>query len=270
MALGSGYDYGSNNDNNKKQYRSPEVYSAYYTSNKEGVDPSALSYSFWNGMLKISIAPMLKNPTEKKIWDTKNSGTVFLTHRLARILYHEAKKVLAGEQMNGGVRSGDEGLISFSNGKEVGSDNHCLIIRNVQGDGTITATYVYEFREGFHNGICNFRADTSAFDRSFYDNIEIDEFLSVLDQFSTQMSKVTAYTVVDELKYEHSRINTKIGLVAEALGVEFKGGDNSGGKSGKNSSYFDGGGNNSSSSKPAKSTRQTTLEDIGMNPPEDD
>lgn len=276
MALGDSYNYG-NTDNNKKQYKSPEVYSAYNTSNEAGVDPSALSYSFWNGFLKISIAPILKNPTDKQKWDHKNASSVYLNHAVARILYKEANRVLRGEIDNGGSRAGTTGLITFSNGKEVGCDGPCLIIRSIESDGTITATYVYEFKKGFYYGVSNFKADTSDFNKEYYDDIEVEEFLSILDQFATAMSKATAYTVIDEMKYDVSRNNTKLGLIAEALGVEFKGGDSSGSSSRGGSSYFDSNNGssdkgNSSGSSRRSSSRQTTIEDLSgaMNPPEDD
>ena len=58
--------------------------------------------------------------------------------------------------------------------------------------------------------------------------------------------------LADELKYDFSPINTKIGLIAEKLGVEFKGGNNK--SSNKNSrSVFD--------NKQPKSNN-TSLEDL--------
>lgn len=272
MALGDSYNYNGNNntDSNKKEYKSPEVYSGYNTSNENGVDPSALSYSYWKGFLKISIAPLLKNPTDKKKWDHKNAACIYLTHNHARILLDQAKKVINGELNNGGVRAQDTNLITFSNGNEVGANGYCLIIRNVESDGTITATYVYQFNQSYF-AISNFKADDSDFDRTYYDNIEVDEFLDILNQFSLHMTKAAAYTVIDEMKYNDNRMNTKIGLIAEALGVEFIGGGNKGGTS-KGSSYFDNSGQQDSGSSRRSSARQTTLDEIGgsMNPPEDD
>ena len=54
MALG-------NYDNNKKEQYTPTYYSAYNTGNAEGVDPSSLSYTFFNRMLKLSISPLKMN-----------------------------------------------------------------------------------------------------------------------------------------------------------------------------------------------------------------
>ena len=86
MALGDNYN---GNDNNKKKYYEPILYSPYGTSNTDGVDPSALSYSFFNGLLKISIAPMKPGaqPGDRQLWDHDNAVSVWLTHVKARMLH---------------------------------------------------------------------------------------------------------------------------------------------------------------------------------------
>lgn len=262
MALGDSYN--SNTDNNTKKYYSPEIYSQYGTSNENGIDPSALSYSYWNGALKISIAPMLKNPTSNQKWDRKNAATVFLTHRAARILRAEAQKVLKGEIHSGGTKSGSEGLITFTDGSEVGAAGYCLIIRKINPDnGDINGTYVYEFRTGFHYGIQDFQADSSNFKKDYFDTIEVDEFLDILEQYYLASSKMYTGSIIDEMKYNDSRMNTKIGLIAEALGVEFKAGNSN--RSSGNQSYFDKN-NGDDSSYPSRSrinVRESTLDEIG-------
>lgn len=266
MALGDSYN--TNTDNNQKNYYSPEIYSKYGTSNENGIDPSALSYSYWNGSLKISIAPMLKNPTTNQKWDRKNAAAVYLTHRSARILKLEAEKVLKGEIHSGGTKSGAEGLIMFSDGTDVGAGGYCLIIRKINPDnGDVNGTYVYEFRQGFHYGIQNFQADSSGFKKDFFDTIEVDEFLDILEQYYLAASKMYAGSVIDEMKYNDSRINTKLGLIAESLGVEFKG--SNGGSHRSSQSYFDRNDGESSSygSSNRGSVRESTLDEIGgMNP----
>lgn len=277
MALG---DYNSGNtstDSNKREFKEQEIYSLYNTSNEDGVDPTALSYSFWNGCLKIAIAPQLPNPTEKRKWDHKNAASTFLNHTAARILYEEANKVIRGESENGGVRIGKKApsvLLTFSNGKEVGCNGYCLILRSIDADGTVLATYVYEFRREYYYGVTNFEADTAKFAKSNYNAIEVDQFLDMLEQYYIAMTKATAYSVMSEMKYDMSRVNTKLGLIAESLGVEFKGGNNN--NSGGGTSYFDRGASSeestsSSSSSRKSGARQTTIDDLegAMNPPED-
>lgn len=268
MAIGDSYNYNGNHgtDNNKKEYKSPEIFSGYNTSNENGVDATALNYSFWKGFLKISVAPMLKNPTEKQKWDHKNAASVYLNRQKARVLRYEAEKVLEGKQENGGVNSGESGVISFSNGKEVGINGYCLIIRNVSSDGVVNATYIYEFCRERYYGVSDFKAENSNFNKVFYDTIEVDEFMQMLDEFVKHMTKAVAYTVMEEIKFNVSRVNTKLGLIGEALGVEFNGGDGS--KRERGASYFDSGSSNDSSSSSRSSARSSTIDDIGMNPPE--
>ena len=95
MALGDNYN---GNDNNKKKYYEPILYSPYGTSNTDGVDPSALSYSFFNGLLKISIAPMKPGaqPGDRQLWDHDNAVSVWLTHVKARMLHDEIIEIQNG------------------------------------------------------------------------------------------------------------------------------------------------------------------------------
>lgn len=273
MALGDGAGYG-NTDNNKKMYN-PESYSHYNTSNDTGVDPSALSYTFWNGSLKISIAPMLPNPSVSKKWDYKNAGVAWLNHTAARILYSQMEKVLNGELENGGARIIGKGdnttLITFSNGKEIGSAFYCLIIRTIDSQGVIQQTFAYEFKQSYF-GISNFDASNSKFDKTNYENTEIDQLKDLLKEYYLAMTNATAYSVRAEMRFDHAKINTKLGLIAEAMGVEFKGG----GTTGRSSSYFDQQGNDSSSnddngmSRGDGGSRNMSMEELenSMNPPE--
>lgn len=272
MAIGDNYSYNNNTDSNKKQFKEQEIYSVYNVGNENGVDPSALSYSFWNGCLKVSISPILSNPSEKRKWDHKNAAVVYLNHTAARVLKEEVTKVLNGTTENGGCKIGSKekvSLLTFSNGKEVGCPGYCLIIRSVDSDGTILGTYVYQFKDSYYYGVTNFDAASSKFDKTKYKDIEIHQFLDMLEQYYLAMTKATAYSITSELKYDFSRINTKLGLIGESMGVEFKGQDNKGGSGG--TSYFDQEDSNTESPSKNKGVRQTTLDDLDgtMNPPED-
>ena len=87
MALG-------NYDNNKKEQYTPVYYSEYGTGNPEGIDPSALSYTFYSRMLKLSISPLKMNNGDKIAYDHDNAAVAWLTHTKARMLYDQIKRVL--------------------------------------------------------------------------------------------------------------------------------------------------------------------------------
>jgi len=254
MALGDYNNY-ENNKKDDKEYQ-PSVYSPYRMSNLEGVDPSALTFSYWAGILKVSIAPANKTNNDTVSFDYKNAGIAYITHTKARILLNEILKFQENPELynNLGVDI-KGGLVSISNGKEFGVANPCLVIRKVnETTGAVESSYVYEFKTKFHYGIRNFDEKTSEFDIVYYENIELDQLKTLLEQYYTAMTYATAYSIVDSSKFENSRVNTKLGLIAAKLGVEFKGGKGSE-SSGK--SFF----NNSKPSE-NKNFSSGTLDDI--------
>lgn len=260
MPLG---DY-NNNDNNKKKYYEPTLYSPYGTSNTDGVDPSALSYSFFNGMLKITISPMKPGAKQgdKQLWDHDNAVSVWLTHVKARMLYNEIEQVMSDPDAtdNAGVTTGNEGLISFSNGKEVGASHPCLIIRKVdQNDGSVTATYVYEFKTDHYWAVRNFDPQNpTQYDSHTYQYLEIDTLKSLLKEYYTSIGGAGAYANMYAQRFDANRINTKIGLIMDKLGIEQSAeyGNRGGGRN--NQSFF-----NSNQNKSENSMRSATLDQLG-------
>lgn len=257
MALGNSYE-----DNNEKKFYEPTVYSDYRMSNTEGVDPSALSFSFYRGMLKIAISP--KKNTEKIAFDHENNICVYLTHTKARMLAEEIKTLIANPNTmnNVGVTTGD-GLISFSDGKELGINGYCLIIRKIdEQTGVATSSYAYEFKSDYHYSIRNFNDKSkngTIFDKYFYNDLEVYQFITILEEYYKSATGAIAYSVIDQSKYNNSRMDTKIGLIAEKLGVEFK---SAGSRSvGNRNSFFNNNGVGNGMNKPT-TFRQSTIDDL--------
>lgn len=222
MALGN-YN---NNDNNQKKNYEPILYSPYNTSNREGIDPSALSFQFYNGLLKVSIAPMklgVKPEDTSDIWDHDNACSIYLPHMKARMLYDEIKYVMEhpDEIYNAGVPAGNA-LISFSTGKELGATGPCLIIRRLDTNtGEPTSSYAYQFRANHYFGVRNFDPkNPSDHVEQFYPDIEINALLDLLKQYSEQACGAAAYMNMYANKYDTNRLHTKIGLMMDKLGIE--------------------------------------------------
>lgn len=249
MALG-------NYDNNKKEYYTPTYFSQYGTGNENGIDPSSLSYTFFNRMLKISISPLKADNGDKIAYDHDKAAAIWLTHTKARMFYEEIKKVLNGELTNGGVNSGDEGLIRFIDGKELGINNYCLVINKIDSQtGASNASYAYEFKTKHHYAIENFNPNDASHKKVYYKNIEIEQLLDVLHTYYMSMTGAYAYSVMDANKYETNKMNTKMDLTMSKLGVEYKTGMTSRSSS---RSYFD---TNEPSSND-RSMRQASMEDL--------
>ena len=108
MALGDVY-----NNNEKKNY-SPSVTSGYRFSNPEStIDKTSLNFTYWNKLLKVSIAPKKETEGDTIAFDHENAGNVYLSHTKALIFYKEIIRFL-DEYANGksvtnaGVNTGKE------------------------------------------------------------------------------------------------------------------------------------------------------------------
>lgn len=218
---------GSPNNNNQKKQYSPVLYSKYGYSNPDSkIDPSRLSVSMWGGLLKLAIQPMSKDSTpDNPSYDIKNSGDIFLSHTKAQLLANEIKLFLSDpkEYNNRGV-STNKGLIVLDNGIELtGAYNPLLIIYAISEDGNINSQFIYDFKTKYHYMIRNFNEKKpDMFVKEFDPNIEIVQLVNLLEDYYRAMSGAYAYANIEYGKFDYSRINTKIGLIAEKLGVEFK------------------------------------------------
>lgn len=240
MSLGD-FSNNSNYNNNKKQYQ-PKVYSQYKMSNAEStVDATALSTSFWNSMLVLSISPKKDTKDGSIAFDHENAATIYLSHTKARLLYNEICIFLENPEqyLNVGVSSGS-GLITISNGKEYGVNCPLLIISKVNPEtGVIDSSYAYQFRQDYHYSIRNFDKNTSDFDKVYHNNLEIEQLKTLLMSYYEAMTGAMAYSVIDNMKYDISRINTKLDSCAEKLGVEYKGRGNGNSNNRTGGSIFD-------------------------------
>lgn len=250
-----------NQDNNEKKNYEPRVYSPYKTSNVDGIDPSSLGVTFFRNLLQLSISPKLQNTGDKIAFDHDNAIVVYLTHTKARILKNEVERVLEGKIDNGGVNTGADGLITFSNGKELGIAGPCLIIRKVDQSGKVISSYAYEFKQQYHCGIENFDQSNSNHEKHYYDNIEVEQFLTLLEEYYKAATGAVAYSVIENSKYDVSRINTKINSIAEKLGIEYNSGNAN--YSNNRQSFFNGNNNGGTPSyTPSAASRQSTLDDL--------
>lgn len=263
MALG---DY-NNGDNAKRKYYEPDVASSYGVSNTDGVDPSALSYRFTLGMLVVSISPMLPSakPDDARLWDHDNKVSIWLTHSKAKMLLEEIEYIQAHPDTvnNGGVDTRSGGLISFSIGKELGASGPCLIIRKIDQDsGEAVSTYAYQFKTDYYRSIRNYNPSApNESERVNYPNMEVEEFKDLLRTYASSIGGSQAYANMYYQRFETNKMNTKIRLIMDKLGIENP--EYSKKSSGGNRSFFsnNGGGASSGNSIPSSNNMRSTTMD---------
>lgn len=237
MALGDTY-----NNNERKNY-SPSVTSGYRFSNPDStIDKTSLSFSFWNKLLKVSIAPKKETEGDIIAFDYDNAGAVYLSHTKAFMLYKEMVNFLenykkgSGYNTNVGVATGSEGLIYICDGKEFSADGPCFVIRKIDENGNCTSTFVYEFRTDVHSSVIDYTEKTKSFESNIYELLEIEQIINLLKSYYEAMTMAVAYSIQEANKYDNSRLNTKLKIMGEKLGVEFSKQNNSSRNS--NISYF--------------------------------
>lgn len=231
MALGDTYN------NNNRDFKHPQVNSYYRWYNGESkVDKTALVVSFWKGLIKIGIAPRKDAGDKIPSYDYQNDVAIFLTHTKARIFHDEIVAFMNKSITNGGVDT-NKGLISICSGEEFGHpESTCIAIRLLNESGQVESSACYEIKTGYHKAIENFDEKNLKFDNKFYDNIELIEFVTLLEQYYIAMTNATAYSTIDSNKFINTRHENSLYAIKEALGIK---GNASGGKpSYGNNSFF--------------------------------
>lgn len=236
-----------NNNKNDRKTNDPTVYSPYKFSTVDGLDPSSLSITFWASTMKISIAPKKNTPNGEIAYDYDNGISIYLSHTKARILAEEIKAFMEGKINNVAVDTA-KGLISISNGKEFGVNSNFLVIRSFdQENNTVSSSYAYEFKKQYHYSIRNFdEKNMDKFEKVYYDDIEIWQFVTLLEEYYKAMTGAVAFTVIDQSKYNNSRVQTKLDSIASKLGIDWS--SNNGNKSSGGASFFSNKESNGSSS----------------------
>ena len=220
MALGSTY----NNNQGGNRSTTPEitVYSNYRMNNAESkIDPTCMTFRYWKSNLCIGIFPRKNTGNDEISFDMDNGITIYLSHTKARILKNEIEMFLKDPVTYNsvGVPSG-QAAISISNGSEYGKDNPVITIRKVSETGEVLASFAYEFKTNFHYSIRNY--DGKNFDSVYedYKNIEIEQLITVLDEYIKASTNAIAFTVMDQRKYSFARLDSKIEAIANSLGVD--------------------------------------------------
>ena len=270
MALGSGGNFSTNKDGNNK-YEAPTVYAPVRFRNPEATtDPSELSFSFWKNMLKVVISPKLEERAGDQyvMYDhnSQNNASILLSPMKAKMFHDDIIHMMEDDGIDStGVTSGASGLITFSNGKEFGVDGYMLVIRKLDENGNVQSSYSYQFNKPeYYFSVRNYNESSHDYDRISHDNMEINYFLQLLEDFSNSQNFAYAYSNIDAGRFNFGRINTKIEMVMDKLGIENKPSNNN---YNNRNSFFNNqkAGNNAVNMSDAgynKSASSTTLEDL--------
>lgn len=213
-------------DNNKKEDFRPNTYSPIKFSNLDSeVEKSNLSFTFWKGLLKISIAPLKPSNDGSILPDYKKESSIYLSPSLAYMAYNQIQKFISGNYDNNCVRTKtSDGILKISKGEDYGTENAILTIEQAKSKEDIVLGHIYEFKQKEYYGIDNFSEEGFKFDKHYYENLEIDFLMIMLKSFYESSTYAIAHSVVDNNRFNNKYNSNKLNSIAEAVGVEYKSG----------------------------------------------
>lgn len=98
--------------------------------------------------------------------------------------------------------------------------------------GKVLTSYAYQFNANdYYNSIRNFDEKSLKYDTVAMPNLELIVFQDLLQAYYESANYAAAYTVVDSMKFDMSRTNTKLDLLLDNAGIKRQGGNAGGGRS---------------------------------------
>ena len=220
MALGD-------NTNNRKQNYEETYYSRLKFTNYE--DKKMVSFSYWKGFLKICI----NNVKESGVGvEYDEIAAIHLSPTKAHILkeqliYFRNMEDSATTNKSFGVDTGigeTKNFIAIGNTASSTENDaqRVLSIGKVDINGNLLEGNEFNFNHQYHFGIEWSNLQAMECTTNYNDNTELDMLIILLEQYVIAMTGATAYSVMDLGRFNNSRINTKIELVMNKLGIETK------------------------------------------------
>lgn len=240
MALGQGLFNRNGNSNQKKTIN---VYSNYRMTNSKDVSNyggSSIGFVFWQGTLKIGIAPLkMVSGQDYPMPDRDREVSAYLKHTKARILAKEIRRFLNGELTSVGITTGANTFITVSDGSDFNLEQPVICIRKLNKDlSALEEEILFICRNDLHFSVHNFDKATFDGDKDFdtYKNMDLEDFVLVLEEYARSMTNATAYSVHETAQYVNSNMNASIEAIAEKLGVNSNAGSASSFGSGSSNS----------------------------------
>lgn len=240
MALGGNYNNNATRNNND-----PTYYSKLRFVN--GNTQTGLSFSYWKGILKLSIYDMKDTGSNKR----DELASIYLSPMKAYIFSEYVKNLIDNPETFDvcGVDTGaseTRGLIVC--GAEMGKPY--ILIGKVTPDGTFEGNQRFFFQENSVYGLKFSDIDKLKFVKENNNKAELIMFYNLLVDYSRSSSGAYGASIFEIGKYEIGRQTNLLKRMAEKLGVETGGNSNGGGRTYSSDSYFnrDGGSSTSSSS----------------------
>ena len=242
MAFGS-----TNNSQDKKSTNTRGI----QFRNKNGFDPSAISFNFWDEFLAIRINPALPQAqqTNTKVYDYEKTVSTALSVSKMALLLNRVRTVIvpaitAGEDKTVGVSVGGDSLICVGTGKALtGEIRPYIAIHKSLNQETMKPemSIYYEFNKD--QSIDDYDAKTGKYNCVNGLNSEFLAFELILEASIYALTRAEAHADRLTNQWANDRQSNLLNSIAEKLGLSVQ--SNNNGYSSRNSISFNSNSNNS-------------------------
>lgn len=231
--------------NNNQNQISNVTYSGVSFSNPGSkIGQTKLSISYFNKIMKISIA--LRNNAnggdDYATYDNDNAVSVYASFTKAKILADMISYMKENKDVHNVCIELKNGLLKVSDGAEYGSSSPCISISYARDADAAVSEIIYQTKEGFYSGAYNY--NDGKYETKGFDDMELDTFQMCLEEYYRASSYAVAATVMEANMYKRNAMIEILKAVADTVGAS------TGNKGGNfnNKTFLSNDGNNNSSS----------------------
>ena len=111
------------------------------------------------------------------------------------------------------------GLLTVSDGSEFNVASPCITIYSADEAGNVKSI-TYETKSNYHKGAYNYNADDNSYSDYIFKDIELDMFITVLDEYVKAFTYATAATVMEAGAWHRDKIQKTISAIADKVGAQ--------------------------------------------------
>ena len=153
-------------------------------------------------------------------------------------------------------------LITFMNEKDSTEElpkRKCVICK-LDSDGNLQEVVEFHLNTDYYYTLEYSDFSKVEFEKSFDNDLELDEFIMILDSFAVNMNGTVGYAVMDVMRWDATRQNNKLDQIMDALNIERKSGR--GNQGNNNNSYFNRNGAASTDNSNRARSNHRSVEDL--------
>lgn len=254
-------NFGTNQNNSKDNKASVNTRSFTF-ANRDGFEPSAVNFGFWDDKITIAINPALEpsKQTTERFYDYEKTVKTSLTFEKSMALLYKLNKEIIPAMENGedktiGLAVGNDGMIAVGTGKKITNEIRPFIalFKGINPDTKQAELSIYyEFKR--IESIDNYDPETGKYEMGSKTHAEFLVFIEFLKAAIVGMSNATTHATRTVNKYMNDRLYDAVVSIGEKVGANVTPRGGSSYRNGFNTNKPNWGGTSSSMDTPMTDT----------------